>query len=178
MTPEAKARQQIDLKFEQDGWVIQDMQQLNQSAGVGVAVREYPTDTGPADYVLFVQRVACGVIEAKKDSAGENLTATEVQAERYATASLKWHKDNSPLCFPSRLPARSSASPATLARHCARTKSFISSNWEPCATVWPYTCRCCRKKSVRLPDRCRHRAGKAAGAEQVSCFGAHGHRRR
>ncbi|KAA1015117.1 DEAD/DEAH box helicase [Paraburkholderia panacisoli] len=99
MTPETKARQQIDQKLEQAGWVIQDMKQLNLSAKVGVAVREYPTDTGPADYVLFVNRSAVGVIEAKKDSAGENLTATESQTERYATANLKWRKDNSPLRF-------------------------------------------------------------------------------
>ncbi|WP_284619586.1 hypothetical protein [Aquabacterium humicola] len=64
MTPEAKARQQIDQKLEIAGWVVQDMRQLNLAAGVGVAVREYPTDTGPADYVLFVNRTACGVIEA------------------------------------------------------------------------------------------------------------------
>ena len=99
MTPEAKARQQIDQKLEQAGWVIQDMKQLNLGAAVGVAVREYPTDTGPADYVLFVNRKAVGVIEAKKDSAGENLTVTESQTQRYANASLKWRKDNAPLRF-------------------------------------------------------------------------------
>lgn len=66
MTPEAKARQFIDQKLEQAGWVIQDMKQLNLGAGLGIAVREYPTDTGPADYVLFVNRQAIGVIEAKK----------------------------------------------------------------------------------------------------------------
>ncbi len=45
MTPETKARQQIDQKLEQAGWVIQDMKQLNLGAVVGVAVREYPTDS-------------------------------------------------------------------------------------------------------------------------------------
>jgi type I restriction enzyme R subunit len=99
MTPETKARQLIDNKLALAGWVIQDMQQLNLSAGVGVAVREYPTDSGPADYVLFVNRHALGVIEAKKDSAGENLTATEAQTERYANATLKWRKDSTPLRF-------------------------------------------------------------------------------
>ena len=68
MTPKTKARQQIDHKLEQAGWVIQGMKQLNLAAGMGVAVREYPTDTGPADYMLFVNRNAVGVIEAKKDS--------------------------------------------------------------------------------------------------------------
>ena len=99
MTPEAKARQHIDRKLEQAGWVIQDMPQLDLSAGSGVVVREYPTDTGPADYVLFVDRQPVGVLEAKKDSAGENLTATEAQTERYATANLKWRKDDAPLRF-------------------------------------------------------------------------------
>lgn len=99
MTPETKAREQIDKKLGQTGWVIQDMKQLDLSAAVGVAVREYPTDTGPADYVLFINRAACGVIEAKKDSVGENLTVTEVQTQRYATANLKWRKDNTALRF-------------------------------------------------------------------------------
>ena len=99
MTPEAKARQQIDQKLEQAGWIVQDMKQLNLSAGLGVVVREFPTDTGPADYVLFVHRQPVGILEAKKDSAGENLTVTENQTNRYANATLKWRKDNTPLRF-------------------------------------------------------------------------------
>jgi len=99
MTPEAKARIQIDKKLEQAGWIIQDMKQLNLSAGPGVIVREFPTDTGPVDYVLFVNREPVGAIEAKKDTAGGNLTVTETQTERYAASSLKWRKDNQPLRF-------------------------------------------------------------------------------
>ncbi len=99
MTPEAKARQTIDERLASAGWVVQDMKALNLGSGPGVAVREYPTDTGPADYVLFVNRNAVGVIEAKQDKAGENLTATESQTERYATANLKWRKDSTPLRF-------------------------------------------------------------------------------
>src|SRR3569832_1864727 len=75
------------------------MKQLNLGVAVGVAVREYPTDTGPADYVLFANRHAVGVIEAKKDSAGENLTVTESQTEHYANATLKWRKHEIPLRF-------------------------------------------------------------------------------
>ena len=63
-------------------------------------MREFPTDTGPADYVLFINRQAVGVLEAKKDTAGENLSVTEVQTERYATANLKWRKDNILRAFP------------------------------------------------------------------------------
>ena len=99
MTPEAKARQTIDQKLAAAGWVVQDMKELNLGAASGVAVREYPTDTGPADYLLFVDRKPVGVIEAKRDEAGENLTAHEAQTERYASARLKWRKDSPPLRF-------------------------------------------------------------------------------
>lgn len=99
MTPEAKARQQIDQKLLQAGWQIQDLKQLNLGASLGIAVREYPTDTGPADYVLFVNRQAVGVIEAKRDEAAENITTVENQTARYAHAKLKWRKDNTPLPF-------------------------------------------------------------------------------
>ena len=99
MTPEAKARQVIDQKLAQAGWVVQDLKQLNLGAALGVAVREYPTDTGPADYVLFVNREPVGVIEAKRDEAGETLLVTENQTERYAHARLKWRANDQPLPF-------------------------------------------------------------------------------
>jgi len=82
MMPETKARQQINQKFEQAGWVTQDVKQLNLSADVGVAVLEYSTDTGPADYVRSINRATCGVIEAKKDNSGENLTVSEIQTDK------------------------------------------------------------------------------------------------
>jgi len=99
MTPEAQARQLIDAKLAQAGWVVQDMKQLNLGAAQGVAVREYPSDTGPADYLLFVNRQALGVIEAKRDEAGATLTVAESQTERYANATLKWRVNAAPLPF-------------------------------------------------------------------------------
>ncbi|GFO62504.1 type I restriction endonuclease subunit R [Geomonas paludis] len=97
MTPEAKARVQIDRKLEDAGWIIQDFRQANLGAGVGVVVREYPTDTGPADYLLFVNRQPVGVIEAKPDNT--ILTFVEEQTERYAKSSLKWCLNTDPLPF-------------------------------------------------------------------------------
>ncbi|MBS0316499.1 MAG: DEAD/DEAH box helicase family protein, partial [Proteobacteria bacterium] len=99
MTPEAKARQQIDQKLALAGWVIQDMNQLNLSAGAGIAAREYPTDTGPADYLLFVDRQPVGVIEAKRDEEGHRLSEHELQTAGYANAKLKWRNNNVPLRF-------------------------------------------------------------------------------
>lgn len=53
MTPEQKAREAIDQRLIQSGWILQDMRQLNPMAAPGVAVREFPTSTGPVDYALF-----------------------------------------------------------------------------------------------------------------------------
>lgn len=92
MTPEAEARLKIDERLIQAGWVIQDVKQLNLSAGLGVAVREFPTDTGPVDYALFVDGVPTGIIEAKPDDSGEHLTVVETQSGRYANSKFKWIK--------------------------------------------------------------------------------------
>ena len=54
---------------------------MNLYAGVGVAVRELVTQAGPADYVLFVNRQAVGVIEAKK--RGTTLSGVEWQTVKY-----------------------------------------------------------------------------------------------
>jgi type I restriction enzyme, R subunit len=99
LSPETKARQEIDKRLALAGWLVQDMKELDLSANLGVAVREYPTDTGPADYVLFVDRTPVGVIEAKCDDAGENITLTESQTFRYANATLKWQQNTAPLPF-------------------------------------------------------------------------------
>jgi type I restriction enzyme R subunit len=69
------------------------------SAGQGITVREYPTDIGPADYVLFVDRRAVGVIEAKPEDWGHKITTAEEQAEGYAGAALKWVKNKERLPF-------------------------------------------------------------------------------
>ena len=90
MTPEQKARCAIDKKLMDAGWIIQDLKSLNLSAGLGVAVREFPTSTGPVDYALFVDGVPVGVVEAKKDESGQKLTSAEGQSNRYANSRFKW----------------------------------------------------------------------------------------
>ena len=89
MTPEAKAREQIDKKLQESGWVIQNMKTLNLTAALGVAVCEFPTSTGPVDYALFVDGMPVGVAEAKKDEKGEVLTGVEGQSGRYANSRFK-----------------------------------------------------------------------------------------
>ena len=92
MTPEQKARLSIDKKLEQSGWTVQDLKQLNPMASLGIAVREFPTNTGPVDYALFVNGKPVGVIEAKPSNAGENITTVEEQSARYANSTFKWIK--------------------------------------------------------------------------------------
>ena len=89
MTPEAEAKQQIDEKLRKAGWIVRSMKELNLSAGRGVVVREFPTDTGPVGYAIFVDGVPVGVIEAKPDDAGEHLTEAGSQSGRYASSRLK-----------------------------------------------------------------------------------------
>lgn len=48
------ARDRIDAQLRASGWVVQDKDSFNPNEGEGQAVREYTTDTGPADYVLFL----------------------------------------------------------------------------------------------------------------------------
>lgn len=97
--PEQKARDRIDGLLELAGWVVQDKKKLDFSAGRGIAVREYQTDAGPADYVLFVDKLAAGVIEAKPEDWGHKITTVEDQSQGYASAKLKWVNNKLPLPF-------------------------------------------------------------------------------
>ena len=75
MRPEDAARKEIDRMLEEAGWAVQDREELNLSAAQGVAVRYFPLEGGQeADYVLFVDREAVGVIEAKPE--GTTLTGS------------------------------------------------------------------------------------------------------
>ncbi len=62
--PEEKALQNIHRQLDQCGWAFQDYRQLNISAGAGVAVREFPLVTRAADYMLYVDGRAIGVVDA------------------------------------------------------------------------------------------------------------------
>ena len=86
-TAEQQARDQIDKKLIQAGWVIQDKKHLNLYVSLGVALREMDTDTGPADYMLFIDGKACGALEAKRE--GKNLGEVYRQSHRYTVSKTK-----------------------------------------------------------------------------------------
>src|SRR5579872_5992377 len=83
LTPEARARRLIDQQLNVCGWAVQDYKSINLGARQGVAVREFrmKEGCGSADYLLFLDRIAAGVIEAKK--AGTTLTGVEWQSAKY-----------------------------------------------------------------------------------------------
>ncbi len=85
LTPEQEARQGIDAALVEAGWIVQNRGEMNLAAGRGVAVREFKMAPGHgfADYMLFVDGQAVGVLEAKP--VGYTLSSVELQADKYAT---------------------------------------------------------------------------------------------
>ena len=104
MTPEQQARINIDRQLEQAGWAVQNADSINLYAGRGVAVREFPLKSGhgTADYLLYVNQKAAGVVEAKPE--GSTLTGVEVQSEKYSTGlpeNLPAHHNPLPFLYES-----------------------------------------------------------------------------
>lgn len=97
-SPEQIARDKIDQMLREAGWLVQARDKVDLHANMGVAVREYQTDAGPADYVLFVNQKPVGVIEAKREDEGHRLTVVEEQSSNYANAKLKY-LNTDPLAF-------------------------------------------------------------------------------
>src|SRR5690606_22592280 len=81
--PEAIAREKIDKLLEAAGWAVQDRGQMNLWASRGVAVREVQLGKDAADYMLFVDQQAVGVVEAKPE--GMTLTGVELQSAKYSS---------------------------------------------------------------------------------------------
>src|SRR2546421_2308706 len=81
--PEQKARRLIDDGLTAAGWIVHDRDELDLTAGKGIAVREFPMKTGFgfADYLLYLDRKAIGAVEAKPEGT---LTGVEAQSAKYA----------------------------------------------------------------------------------------------
>jgi type I restriction enzyme R subunit len=81
--PEDKARHEhINPALKKAGWTIQHFKKANIYGAKGVAVEFFPIGKEEADYVLFVNGQACGIIEAKK--TGVTLIGKEPQSNKYA----------------------------------------------------------------------------------------------
>ena len=100
LTPEQQAREEIDRQLEAYGWAVQDLDAMDIHARLGVAVREYPLKweeeeedrTGSADYLLYAEGRAIGIIEAKPDT----LEGLVIQSKRYTEGLDRevpaWHR--------------------------------------------------------------------------------------
>ena len=148
--PEQIARDAIDARLAASAWSVQSNKKIDLSASLGVAVREYPTSVGPADYALFADRQALGVVEAKPDSWGPKITTVEEQSSGYAGAKLKWVKSAEKLPFVYEAPASSRASPTAATRSRARGRCSASTGRRRCAD-WFGKPVVPRRRSTDLP---------------------------
>ena len=102
-TPEARARKNIDAQLRACGWAVQDRKRANLSAARGVAVREFPLLGGDeADYLLYADGKAIGVVEAKPE--GHTLSGVEIQTDKYGKGlptSLPAHRRPLPFIYQS-----------------------------------------------------------------------------
>ena len=109
---EAATRALIDQQLRDSGWEA-DTKSLRHASGTrpakgrNLAIAEWPTASGPADYALFVGLTLVGVVEAKRKR--KNVSAAIDQAERYsngisassdfAFAGGPWGKHKVPFVF-------------------------------------------------------------------------------
>ncbi len=98
---EADTRVLIDAQLRDAGWHA-DTENLRYSNGArpqkgkNIAIAEWPTKNGPADYVLFVGLTPMAVVEAKRKN--KDVSATIDQAKRYSrgfrvTNDMKSHEN-------------------------------------------------------------------------------------
>ncbi len=102
--PEDRARANIDRLLVGAGWSIQNRDSLNIDAARGIAIREFllAPGYGFADYLLYVDGYAAGVVEAKKE--GVPLTEVELQTDRYSAGlppTLPAPRRPLPFCYQS-----------------------------------------------------------------------------
>lgn len=113
--PEELARQRIDKMLNAAGWLVQDRKSMNISAGPGIAVREFMLSSGQADYLLYVNGKAIGVVEAKAE--GHTLSGVELQSAKYTSG------------LPAGIPAYSR--PLPFGYESTGVETFFTNNLEP-----------------------------------------------
>ena len=85
---EKDTRVLIDSQLEEAGWLA-DSVSLRHAKGTrpgsaqAIAIAEWPTETGPVDYALFIEEICVGLIEAKRES--KDVPDVLGQAIRYAS---------------------------------------------------------------------------------------------
>lgn len=80
-TPEERAREVIDAKLAESGWIVQNRDEINLAANDGVIIREFPLIGGEgfADYMIFVDGEPVGAPDDKPDS--DRVRSDEIQTQ-------------------------------------------------------------------------------------------------
>ena len=84
---EADTRELIDIQLREAGWIV-DSNLIRHSKGSrpqknkNIAIAEWPTKSGPADYVLFIGLIPVAVVEAKRKNV--DVAGALTQAKRYS----------------------------------------------------------------------------------------------
>ena len=100
--PEEKARKNIDSMLVAAGWSVQNLDDYDFGASIGVAIREFSVRRDAADYLLFLDGKAVGVVEAKPE--GTTLGGVSVQTLKYTTGLpgfVRVWADPLPFCYES-----------------------------------------------------------------------------
>ena len=88
---ERDTRRLIDVQLADMGWeadtaALRHSKGIRPEAGRNLAIAEWPTETGPVDYALFVGLTCVAVVEAKRESV--DVPGVLTQTERYARGIL------------------------------------------------------------------------------------------
>lgn len=92
LTPEQKARKIIDRTLQNKGWGIVNRDEYDSNMNAAALKEGLLSGNLEADYILFLNGEAVGVIEAKRKEV--NICSPEVisQAENYTHKLLSWYK--------------------------------------------------------------------------------------
>lgn len=132
---ESETRRLIDEQLRQAGWLA-DSENLRYSKGTrpekgkNMAIAEWPTESGPADYVLFCGLTPMAPVEAKRKNV--DVSASLVQAKRYSRGfkpcpETEIHENNWGAEQEFRLPFVLSANGRLYPRHALSTKLGLPS---------------------------------------------------
>lgn len=102
LTPEQKARKKIDAFFSNSGWEVVSRDSYSPTTSAAAIEEGLLNHNLEADYLLFINGTAIGVLEAKKESYDIDCDAVKNQAENYVKnvpSHYKKYSDVLPFIF-------------------------------------------------------------------------------
>lgn len=90
MTPEEIAREKIDRMFAEAGWAVVDRDHYSPDISAAAVEEGLMKGNHEADYLLFINGKAFGVLEAKREEVDVSSTSVCEQAEFYTKSVPSW----------------------------------------------------------------------------------------